>query len=62
MSIFVGPERLLKTQYFEKKKANFRLKKTLWPIFSRNIESDKPQVTTCKGLEGFLTNFVQMIR
>ena len=33
-------KRLLKTHIFEIK-ATFPVKKILWPIFSRNIESDK---------------------
>ena len=32
MNIFLGPKRLLKTQFLEKK-ANFTVKKKLWPIF-----------------------------
>ena len=33
----------------------------MWPIFSRNIECDKPQGTFCKGPEGVLTIFVELI-
>ena len=51
-SIFLGPNRLLKTQIFFKKKAIFPVKKLMWPIFSRSIENDKGQGWTYKGPEG----------
>ena len=38
------------------------MKKILWPIFSRNIECDKPQGTVCKGPKGFLVISVEVIR
>ena len=42
--------------------ATFPMKNILWPIFSRNIECDKPQVTICKGPKGILTIIVEPIR
>ena len=60
-SIFLGTDRLLKTQFFEKK-AKFPVKKTLWPNFSRIIERDKHQWTICKGPKGFLVITVELIR
>ena len=50
-SIFLGTDRLLKTQFFEKK-AKFPVKKTLWPNFSRIIECDETPAKTCKGPKG----------
>ena len=41
-AFFLGPESLLKTQFFFLKKAKFPVKKTLWPIFSGSMECDKP--------------------
>ena len=39
----------------------FPVKKTLWPIFSRIIECDKPQGTFYKGPKAFLTFTVELI-
>ena len=47
---------------FWKKKANFPVKKKVWPTFSRIIEFDKPQWTICKGPKGNLTITVEVIR
>ena len=58
---FFETYRLLKTQIFEKK-AVFPVKKILWPTFSRSIECDKPQGTSCKGPKGILTITVEIIR
>ena len=60
-SISWGPERLLKTPIFEKK-AIFPVKKTLWPIFSRIIECDKPPGKYYKGPEDILVITVEPIR
>ena len=38
------------------------MKKTLWPIFSRIIECDKPQGTICKGPKDFLVVTLELIR
>ena len=53
---------LLKKQIFDKKKATFPMKKILWVLFSRFMEHEKCQGTFYKGLQGFLTFMVQMIR
>ena len=42
--------------------ANFPMTKILLPIFSHNIECDKPQGTVCKGPKGILTMIVEPIR
>ena len=42
--------------------ATFPMKKILWPIFSRNIECDKPQVTIFKVPKGILTIVVEPLR
>ena len=60
MIISVTPKRLLKTQTFEKK-AIFRVKKKLWPIFSRSIGHDKCQGTIYKGPERYLTSILQAL-
>ena len=60
-SIFLGTDRLLKTQFFEKK-AKFPMKKILWPIFSPIIECDKPQGTIYNGPQAILTITVEIIR
>ena len=44
-----------------KKKANFPVKKRLWPIFSRIIEHDKRPETTYKCPQGNLTFNVEVI-
>ena len=41
--------------------ATFPMKKLLWPFFSRNIECDKPQGTSCKGPQAILTITVEFI-
>ena len=56
-----GPERLLKTQIFEKK-ANFLVKNIFWPLFSLITEHDKCRGIFCKGPEGLLTKSVQVIK
>ena len=43
-----------------KKKAILPVKKTLWPIFSRIIECDKPQETIFKGPQAILTITVEL--
>ena len=58
----LGPQLLLKKQIFDKKKATFPMKKILWVLFSRFMEHEKCQGTFYKGLHGFLTFMVQMIR
>ena len=62
MFIPSGPKRLLKTQTFEKKKANLPVKKYIGQFFSRIIELDKPEETTYKGPKCILTLIVQVIR
>ena len=47
-TISVAPTRLLKAQFFRKKRLKFR-RKTFWPIFPRIIDYDKPQGTKYKG-------------
>ena len=47
-----GLARLLKTQFFWKKKAIFPVKKRFLPIFSHFIEQNKVQDTICDGLQG----------
>ena len=42
--------------------ANFPMIKILLPIFSHNIECDKPQGTFCKGPQAILTITVEFIR
>ena len=60
--ISVTTKRFLKTQLFEKK-ANFSVKKILWPIFfALIIEHGKHQGALYKGPEGKLTDIVQVIR
>ena len=60
--VYRGPKRLLKTQFFEKKKANFPVKKRFWPSFSRIIEFRKPQGKNCTGPKGFLAATVEITR
>ena len=38
------------------------MKKTLWPIFSRSMECDKPPGKICRGPEGILVITVEPIR
>ena len=38
------------------------MKEILWPIFSRNIECDKPHGRFCKGPQAILTITVELIR
>ena len=59
--IFLGPERLLKTQIFLKK-GSFPVNKCIWPIFSQIVECDKPQETVYKSQKVILTSNVQVIR
>ena len=47
---------------FLKRKANFPVKKNLWPIFSRSIECHKPKGTVSEGAKGILTFTVELIR
>ena len=51
--VSLGPRWLLKTQFFGKK-ANFPVKKSFWPIFSRIFECEKPrgQKQRSKGYSG----------
>ena len=58
----LGPKMLLKKQTFDRKKAIFPMKKVLWILFSRFLEHEKCQGTFYKGLRGFLTFIVQLIR
>ena len=64
----LGPRRLLKTQYFERK-ANFPVKKSFWPNLPPIIECDKPQGTVYISSEasvtitlGNLRSFLQDLR
>ena len=59
--ISVTPNRLFKTQIFEKK-AIFPAKKGFWPILSHIVECDKPQLTTYKSLHAILTIAVEVTR
>ena len=51
----MGPNRLLKSQIFEKK-GILSSEKHIVACFSRLIECDKPQRTVCKGPKGFSDN------
>ena len=57
---FLGPKRLLKSQMFERK-AIFPVKKSFWPVFSRNMEHDNCQRTFYKGPQGILTTLGQIL-
>ena len=57
--ISVTPNRLFKTQIFQKK-AIFPAKKGFWPILSQIVECDKPQLTTYKSLHAILTITVEV--
>ena len=57
----MGPERLLKTQFYEKK-GKLSSEVNIVAFFSPNMECHKPQGTICKGPEGVFTINVQMIR
>ena len=60
--IYLEPKRLLrKKKCFERKKIS-PVKKSFWPMFTRIIETDKPQDTNHKGPQGTLTTFVEVIR
>ena len=59
--ISVSPEKLLKTQNFEKKRQTFLWKKRI-DQFSRIFEYDKPHGTIFKGPQAILTNTVEPIR
>ena len=52
---------LLKTQLFEKK-GNLSSEKKLWPVFSRNVDHDKPQGSIHKDPKGFLIITVEATR
>ena len=60
MVISVTPERLVKTQIFEKKNAILPVIET-WPTLSGIIEHDKRQLTIYKVRESLLICFVQDI-
>ena len=51
-----------KTFFWERKRQSFKWKKFCGLFFSRFIEHEKCQGTFYKGLRGFLTFIVQMIR
>ena len=57
---FLGPKRLIKTQFFEKK-GSFPVNKCICTIFFRIVECDKPQETYYKSQKDFLTSNVQVI-
>ena len=59
--ISLTPKRLM-TTHFLKKKANFPVKKALWPNFPRSIECDKLHRIVYKGPKGLLTIIVEVIR
>ena len=59
--ISVTPEKLLKTQNFEKKRQTFLWKKRI-DQFSRIFEYDKPHGTIFKGPQAILTNTLEPIR
>ena len=52
---------MLKLKFLEKK-ANFPVKKSFWPLFSRLFECDKPQGLKCKGPRGIPAVTVQVHR
>ena len=58
---FLAPEKLLKTQRFEKR-ANFPVMKRFWPNFSGYLQHEKCQGTTYNGPQGFFKFFVQKMR
>ena len=51
---------MLKHKFLEKK-ANFPVKKRLWPSFSRLFDCDKPEGTNCYGPKGILISTVEAI-
>ena len=57
----LGPRRLLKTQYFEKK-ANFPVKKGFWPNLPPIIECDKPPGTVSISSEASVPITVEKLR
>ena len=50
----------MKTQFFEKKKANFPVKKSFWPFFSRFLECDRPQGPIYEYPQSISTNFFEV--
>ena len=61
IKVFLGPERLLKTQTFEKK-CTFPVNKCICPIFSQIVACVKPQKTFYRGQKDNLTITVVVIR
>ena len=59
-TISLTPERLLKTQNFEKNQ-KFQWKKNILASFSRIIDLKKRQVTIWRGINGTLTSILQAI-
>ena len=59
--ISLGPNRFIENTIFWKKRQTFRWKKIFWPIFSCNIECEKPEGTFFKGPKSILTKTVEVI-
>ena len=57
----LGPRRLLKTHFFERK-ANFPVKKSFWPNPPPIIECDKPQGTVYISSEASVTISLEKLR
>ena len=59
---FISTEHKMSLETTISKKAYLNYEKSLWPIFPRNIENDKPQATFYHALSGILTTIEENIR